>query len=386
MIQPESSDWREEMKGELTRRSFLKAPPLAAAIAGAPAILSAQSPNDELQVAFVGVGNRGSYLLRHMLKVPGVKVVAVCDLIPERAVQAAAAVKEAGGSAATYTDFRKMLDERNEIEVVVQATPDWKHKDINIAILEVGKHLYAEKPLALTPEDSKMVVNAAKAAKGIMQVGFQLRHDPNRSAAEKFIHSGGIGKVVMCHGMRHGRDLPRRIRWYFDKEKSGDTVVDQGIHILDLFTWAIGSHPLRAMGSGGTNLFINSPPGRTVMDNYNLILEYPGGVRVNFSHHYFDPPGFSGIRERVFGAKGAVDLAQASWQPREKKGPQIQLEVPDAGQNSTYMSLAAFVDNVRNGKKPLNNAESALRATLTALMGTKAIYEKRIVAWEEVAG
>jgi len=363
-----------------SRRSFLTAP------AAAPAILRAQRAGDVVQVAVVGTGNRGSFLLRHMLKVPGVKVVAVCDIVPERVEKAAAAVGEAGGSARVWSDFRKMLDEQKEIDAVVLATPDYTHKDFDIAVLEVGKHLYAEKPLATTPEDCRAVATQARKAKGIFAVGFQLRHDPNRNAGEKFIHSGGIGKVLMCHGIRHGGDLPRGIPWYFDKTKSGDIVIDQGIHILDLFTWAIGSHPARAMASGGTNLFIDVPPGRTVMDNYNLIFEYPGGERVNFSHHYFDPPGFTGIRELVFGSEGAVDLPAGSWQPREKRGL-IKLEVPNAGQDSSYMALASFIDDIRNdNRNPVNNADSALRSTLQAMMATKAIYERRIVTWEEVAG
>jgi myo-inositol 2-dehydrogenase/D-chiro-inositol 1-dehydrogenase len=367
---------------EFSRRSFLQVP---AAVA-APVILSARSAADVVQVAMVGVGNRGSFLLRHMLKVPGVKVVAVCDIIPERVEAAAKAVADAGGSARTWSDFRKMLDEQKEIDAVVLATPDYTHKDFDIAILEVGKHLYGEKPLATTPDDCRAVVAQAKRAQGIFAVGFQLRHDPDRNAAEKFIHSGGIGKVLMCHGIRHGGDLPRNIPWYFDKTKSGDIVIDQGIHILDLFTWAISSHPARALASGGVNLFINDPPGRTVMDNYNLIFEYPGGERVNFSHHYFDPPGFTGIRELVFGSEGAVDLPGGSWQPRQKRGA-IKLDVPNAGQDSTYMAMASFIDDIRNNNRnPVNNADSALRSTLQAMMATKAIYERRIVTWEEVAG
>jgi predicted dehydrogenase len=371
-------------ESEFTRRLFLKVP--AAAVAGGPAVLSAQARSDGLRVAFVGVGNRGSHLLQNMLKVPGIRVVAVCDILPERAQQAAQAVSAAGGSAKTFTDFRRMLDQEKDIDAVVLATPDWTHKDFGIAILEVGKHLYAEKPLALTPGDCKMVVGAARKAKGIFQAGLQLRHDPRINAAEKFIQGGGIGKVLMCHGTRHGGDLPRNIPWYFDKTKGGDLIVDQGIHILDLFTWAIGTHPLRALASGGTNLFVNDPPGRTVMDNYSVIYEYAGGVRVNFSHHYFDPPGFSGHRQLIFGSEGAADLVNATWQPRLKRGT-VKLDVPDAGQDSTYMSLAAFVENIRtNNRKPLNDADSAMRSTLVALLGTKAIYEKRIVTWEEVAG
>lgn len=363
-----------------TRRRLMQLSALA------PAVVRAQRPSDLVRVAFVGTGNRGTHLLRNMLQVPGVQVVATCDIVQERAENAAKLVAEAGGTARVWTDFRRMLDEQKEIDAVVLATPDYTHKDLDIAILEVGKHLYAEKPLALTVEDCRMVVQAARQAKGIFQVGFQLRHDPRRNAAMKFIHSGGAGKVLMCHGIRHGGDLPRNIPWYFDKTKSGDIVIDQGIHILDLFTWAIGSHPIRAMASGGTNLFINEPPGRTVMDNYSLIFEYPGGQRVNFSHHYFDPPGFTGIRELVFASEGAVDLPAGAWQPRGKRGL-IKLEVPDADKSADYMSLAAFIENVRTGnRKPLNDAESALRSTLQAIMATRAIYERRPVTWEEVAG
>lgn len=370
------------MKSDWGRREILTLPVLA----GAPAILKAQGRSDTLRVAFVGIGNRGSHLLSNMLKVAGVQVVAVCDIDQSRADAAAKAVADAGGNARKWSDFRKMLDQQKDIDAVVLATPDWTHKDFDLAILEMGKHLYAEKPLAMTPADCGAVVRGAEQAKGIFQVGFQLRHDPARNAAENFIHKGGIGKVLMCHGMRHGGDLPRNIPWYFDKTKSGDIVVDQGIHILDLFNWAIGSPPSKAMGSGGTNLFVNDPAGRTVMDNYNLILEYPGGQRVNFSHHYFDPPGFTGIQERVFASDGSIDLITATWKPRDKRSEPIKLDVPDAGKDSTYMSLAAFADNVRgNNRKPLNNARSAAISTLVALMGTRAIYEKRIVTWSEMA-
>jgi predicted dehydrogenase len=370
------------MSSDFTRRTFLAAP----ALAGAPALLKSQNTASTIRVAFVGVGNRGSYLLRHMLRVPGVQVVAVCDIVEQRQNEAAQMVSQTGAAPRKWSDFRKMLDEQKDIDAVVLATPDSTHKDFDIAILEMRKHLYAEKPLALTPADGKAVVNAAEQARGIFQAGFQLRHDPARNAAEIFIQKGGIGKVLMCHGMRHGRDLPRTIPWYFDKTKSGDLIVDQGIHILDLFTWAIGAHPIRAMGSGGTDLFVNDPPGRTVMDNYSLLLEYPGGVRVNFSHHYFDPPGFTGIQERVFGSEGAIDLITATWKPRTRKSEPIKLDVPDAGQDSTYLSLRAFAENIRNNnRKPLNDARSALISTLVPIMGTKAIYEKRIVTWDEVA-
>jgi myo-inositol 2-dehydrogenase/D-chiro-inositol 1-dehydrogenase len=362
----------------LSRRDVLKT---AAAM---PALLQAQSPNDTVRVAVIGVGNRGSYDLKNILKVPGVKVVALCDLDTERLDKAKALVSAtSSGEPATYTDFRKMLDERKDIDVTIIATPVDTHKMIAIDALEVGTSVYCEKPMATTPQDVKLMVAAAKSAKGVFQAGFQLRHDPRRRRSIEFIHSGGIGDVLFLQGYRHTGDLPHDTPWYFDRTRSGDNIVEQACHILDLFTWTVGKHPLRAYGSGGINFFKNDPPGRTTMDNYAVIYEFPDDLRLEFSHIYFDPPGFSGVKERVFGANGAIDLATATWMERDKKG-EIKLDVPDAAEDSTYLSLAAFIDNARAHKTPLNNAESAAMSTMVAMLGRKAIYEKRVVTWEEM--
>jgi predicted dehydrogenase len=254
---------------------------------------------------------------------------------------------------------------------------------IAIAALEAGKNVYCEKPMSNTPEDVRVMVLAARSAKGIFQSGFQLRHDPARRAAMEFVHGGGLGRVMFLQGYRHGGDLPHDTPWYFDRNRSGDNIVEQACHIIDLMTWAVDKPPLRAFGSGGINLFKNDPPGRTTMDNYAVIYEFPDDIRFEFSHLYFDPPGFSGIKERVFCANGAIDLQTATWIDRVKRGDN-KLDIPDAGQSADYQSLAAFIENARGHKTPLNNAESAARSTLVAMMGRKAIYEKRIVTWQEM--
>src|SRR5229473_2661830 len=320
---------------DFTRRRFLATP----AALGSAALLAAQSPNDSVRVGFIGVGNRGSFLLRHMLKVPGVKVVAICDIDAATLKAAIDAATAAGHSPDAYAEYRKLLD-RKDIDAIVIATPVDFHKEMAIASLEVGKNVYCEKPMAVTPEDCRQVTNAAGAAKGIFQQGFQNRHEPNRVASMEFIKKGGIGKVLFLQAYRNGGDLPRKTLWYFDRTRSGDNIVEQACHIIDLMVWAAGSHPLRAYGSGGINLFKDVPPGRTTMDNYTVIYEFPGDVRLEFSHIYFDPPGFSGIKERIYGVNGAIDLPTATWIEREKKGA-VKLEIPDDGKDSTYMSLAA---------------------------------------------
>jgi myo-inositol 2-dehydrogenase/D-chiro-inositol 1-dehydrogenase len=361
------------------RRAFLRA---SITSLGASLLLQGQSPNDTVRVAFIGVGNRGSFLLKHMLTVPGITVVAICDLDPERLTAAMAASTAAGSHPEDYSEYRKLLD-RKDIDAVVIATPVDLHKEMAIAALEVGKHVYCEKPMALDPEQCRMVTTAAGNAKGIFQQGFQLRHDPNRAASMKFVHGGGLGKVVFLQAYRHTGDLPRQTAWYFDRTRSGDNIVEQACHIIDLMVWAAGSHPLRAFGSGGVSVYKNQPPGRTTMDNYMVIYEFPNDVRFEFSHIFFDPPGFSGIKERVYGSTGAVDLATATYTELGKRGEK-KLEVPDQGKDSTYLSLAAFIDNARGRKKPLNDAESSQTSTMTAILGRKAIYERRVVEWSEL--
>jgi len=367
------------MINDQTRRNFVK----SSLVASSAALLSAQSPNETVRVAFIGVGNRGSYLLQHMLKVPGVSVVAICDVDPDRLKKAMDAATAAGNTPDAYTEFRKLLD-RKDIDAVVIATPVDLHKEMAIAALEVGKHVYCEKPMGLNPEQCRMVTNAAKSAKGIFQAGFQLRHDPNRAASMKLVHQGGIGKVLFLQAYRHTGDLPRQTAWYFDRSRSGDNIVEQACHIIDLMVWAAGSHPLRAYGTGGINLYKDEPPGRTTMDNYAVIYDFPNDIRFTFSHIYFDPPQFSGIKERVYGSQAAIDIATAMVTELGRQAKPRTIEVPDAGQDSTYLSVAAFIENARGKKTPLNDAESARISTLTAMMGRKSIYEKRVIDWAEV--
>jgi predicted dehydrogenase len=190
--------------------------------------------------------------------------------------------------------------------------------------------------------------------------------------------------VLFLQAYRHGGDLPRTTPWYFDRSRSGDNIVEQACHIIDIYNWVMKTHPVRAYGSGGINLFVNEPPGRTTMDNYTVIFEYPNDVRFSFSHLYFDPPGFTGIQERAFGADASIDLPKALVYNRTQKGAPQKLAVEGEGEDSTLRSVAAFLDNARGRKQPLNDADSGRSATLTGILGRTSIYERRVVEWSEL--
>ena len=106
------------------------------------------------------------------------------------------------------------------------------------------------------------------------------------------------------------------------------------------------------------------------MDNCAVIHEFPGDARVVFSHIHFGPAGFSGIKERVFGASGAVDLPTTMFHELGKRGG-VKLDGPGEGENSAFKSLEASFANARDQKDPLNNGDSALRSVLVAMTGAE---------------
>jgi len=270
----------------------------------------------------------------------------------------------------------------------VIATPVDLHKEMALAALEVHKHLYLEKPMGRTPEEVQAVMQVAAASRGQLQLGFQLRYDPARIASIQHIQAGGIGPIAYMQANRHTPDLPREKDWLFRAEISGNSIVEQAVHIIDLMNWAMNTHPLQAYGSGGVNVYRDQPQGRTTWDNYIVIYEYPNDVRLAFSHLFIDPSGFSGIQERVWGAKGAIDLPQATvylLDPQGRGGAEQRKLEFEEGVDATQRSLDAFFQFARDNQEPLNNAHWGRLATLTAIMGRTAIEQKRVVKWEEVA-
>ena len=164
-------------------------------------------------------------------------------------------------------------------------------------------------------------------------------------------------------------------------------IVEQAVHIMDLMNWAMKTHPIRAMGSGGINVYHDVPEGRTTYDNYVIIYEYPGDVRLCFTHLFIDPSGFTGIAEKIWGTEWAVDLPSATKHRLVQRGEEpvepIKLFEGDRG-DMTQSAVDAFFGHVRDNSEPLNNAENGKHATLMAIMGRRSMELKRAVSWDEV--
>lgn len=353
------------------------------ALAGAGS--AALAAGDPLEIGMIGLGGRGSYLLRQALGIPGVKIGHLCDIEPgalDKAMSAAVRDQPKG-----YQDYRKLLEVKS-IGAVFIATPCHLHKEMVLAALAAGKNIYCEKPMALTPEDNRAIVDAAAKSKGILQLGFQRRYSvPTREMVSKF-HNGEMGKVLFARGQYYtARDLPHHQLWKFKRETFGDMIVEQAVHQFDLYNWIFQSHPLRCCGFGGANLYVNDPPGRTIMDHYTISYEYPNGIHLNFSHVYYAMGDFARTSDTFIGSKGAATLdLNRDMLYYERAANKVVRQVPmlKDRDESTRNALMDFFACVREKRQPYAGAPIGRLAALTVIMGLRAMVERRVVEWKEV--
>src|SRR5678815_3293625 len=180
-----------------TRRTFLTA--LSAAsytrVAGA---------NGRVQIGFIGYGLIGSEHVRDFKKQSDADLIALCDVYQPRLEQGVAAC---GGHARSYSDFRKLLDDK-DIQAVVVSTPDHWHALMTIMACAAGKDVYVEKPLTLFPQEGRWMIDVARRLKRVVQVGTQQRSGKHYSRARDLIRDGHIGKIVSVRMQSYRNVMP----------------------------------------------------------------------------------------------------------------------------------------------------------------------------------
>jgi predicted dehydrogenase len=363
----------------VNRRSFVLGSAAAVRFA------AAQTP-DAIRTGMIGVGNRGSALLRGVLAQAGVQVAALCDIKPDRLDRAATAA--ARDNATTYTDWHKII-ERKDIQAVFIATPPHLHSEMAVAALQAGKNVYCEKPIGVTPAQVRAVVEAARGSKSVFTSGQQMRSSKMYAQAISKIREGAIGDVVMVKAQRHAaQDIDHNgpsMDWYFDVVKSGGYLIEQSVHNLDLCNWAIGAHPLRAAGFGATNMYKNDPPGRTIYDCGSITFDYPNGVKMSFTQNVFHPRGMpsGGQYVYVYGTKGAIDLmGGATMYPLGREGKPAELAPKEQVDNSTH--IGAFFACINKGGPNPADVTIGATAALTSILGHEAMSKEKVVTWAEL--
>jgi predicted dehydrogenase len=365
----------------MERRSFI-----LGSAAAAQAIFR-QGVGDRIGTVVIGTGNRGAYLVKGVLEQPGAKVVALCDIKPDRLDQAATIA--ARDNPATEKEWKKAID-RKDVDAVFIATPPHLHSEMAVAALKAGKHVYCEKPIAVTPEQVRELVKVAKQTQKVFHTGQQLRSQKQLSQAVEKIRNGIIGDVVMVKAQRHAAaDIAHDGSsgdWYFNDAKSGGYLIEQSVHNLDACNWVIGQHPSRAAGFGGTLVYKNDPPGRDIMDSCSLVYDYPNGVHLSFTQNVFHPRGMPNPNQNiyVFGTKGSVDLlGGTNLYTREAQSAGEPQVLAPKQEEPAHQHIAAFYNCVRTGAKSNADIIVGATATLTAIMGHDACLKQRIINWSD---
>ena len=376
-----------------SRRRFLAASAVAAGTAGFRRPLAHAADADRIKVGFVGVGGRGTALLRNLLDTKLADVVAVCDIKPEHASRAATLITGAGGKPPIITDDWKKLLEVKDVQAVVSALPCDLHAKNYLDVIAAGKDLYGEKPMCLTPADCEAVVKAANGSKQIVQIGFQRRADPRFIQTMGQVHAGELGDLVEGRVLWSNAWGPLA-DWFGKKARSGDWMVEQAVHNWDVLNWACKGLPSRAMGLGRAGLYKDVQPDRDVHDYYSAVVEYPNGAIVNILHSWV-APGQNGAFKKEFndeytrlnGVKGGIDFNSGTFSYRKELNRPDRVGHDVKGDiNNTKLALEAFVKSVRDRSKPVATVENGRDAVLACLLVREAVYRKQPVEMKELRG
>ncbi|CAA6678555.1 MULTISPECIES: Gfo/Idh/MocA family protein [unclassified Lentimonas] len=335
----------------LSRRDFLAKSTIGAGLVlAAPSILRAKeagAPTDDIRVGFIGCGKQHEVLFNAMVNIPGIRYVAACDIMKARVGRTASAIKSRFDYMPNrYLDAAEML-EKEELDAVFVATPDFWHAPHTIMALEAGCDVYCEKMMSNTLEGARSMVAAMDRTGKLCQIGHQRRSNPrylytlnelinkekicgqiinvngqwNRalSSSQDIVSKPSIlpdAEILRKYEFNLGADHEltldelrhRFLNWRFYTSLSGGPISDLGAHQIDIFNWYLGATPKSVMASGGRSYFKD----REHYDNVMCIFDYdtPQGNARAFYQVLTTTSSGGGYYESFMGTEGTIDISE----------------------------------------------------------------------------
>lgn len=396
-MDPFEEQHSESRRDGISRRTFLRDTAVTAAAVSSFNILSARAnqavSGAKIKVGLVGCGGRGNGALNHFkeaAKILGLEteVVALADAFQDRLN---GALKNHGVDASRghlgYDAYHQVAE--SDAEFVILATPPG-FRPVHIdAMVDAGKHLFIEKPVAVDPVGSRQVIAAGQRArqKGLAIVsGTQRRYDKNYQMCKARIDAGAVGQIVGGTVAWNGNIpwLRRREEGWSDAdylnrnwlnftELSGDHIVEQHLHNLDVANWFIGRPPEVFIGFGGR---ARRQTGNQ-FDFFSVDLDYGDGVHIHSQCRQI-PGCYNRVGEFFRGAEGEL-VAGGKVKGRDVSVPDISLE-HGSGYVQEHVEL---IKGARNGN-PLNTARDVAESTLTAIGARISAYTGKLVRWRDM--
>ncbi|MBM3880139.1 MAG: Gfo/Idh/MocA family oxidoreductase [Verrucomicrobia bacterium] len=389
-----------------TRRAFLRqsAVTVASGLAASLAVerTAHAAGSDAIRLGLVGCGGRGAGAAQQALRAdPGTRLVAMTDAFDDRVENSLRSLRQSPevGERVTvdrdhrfvgFDGYQRVLE--SGVDVVLLATPPQFRPRQLAACVAAGKHVFAEKPVAVDAPGVRSALASTELArrKGLSLVaGLNSRYSPILQEAVRRVHEGGIGRIVALHTARYGSGVWVRPResgmtemqyqmrnWYYFTWLSGDFNVEMFVHQLDQMAWLMqDQYPIRCYSTGGRQARTGPDHGH-IYDHFSTVYEYAGGARL-FSTTRHQPGCSTEGEAYALGTEGVADLAQTRiagahpWQaPRGARVDTHQLEQD------------AFFQALRAGRV-INNGDYLARSTMMAIMARQSAYTGQSLTWEQ---
>ena len=415
------------MSTPISRRLF------AASVAAAPGILGAQSAGSKVRTAWVGLGNRGGKHIRTQFKVSkdDAVVKAICDTYsPRLAKTKDDVISDQGTAPDTYSDYYKMLADP-DIDAVFIMTPEHLHRDMAIAALEAGKHVYCEKPLSHTIEEGFEILKAVEASDRLFQVGTQRRSSRLYAKAREIYESGVLGKTVYARAFWYRNSPLSRPAWRYtipadsepdntDYEKflgparatsfnkqryfqwrlywdySGGISTDLLVHQTDAIHMITERHYCDSVVcNGGIHYWTEDD--REVPDTVTAGFEYDDHFHISYSAAFSN--AHYGYGEQLCGSEGTLEVMNLRYlnvYPEQARGlpesvtsrPEMHFDAREDFNegNATDDHIKNFIDAIAHGAELNCPAQLGHEAAVTGHLATMSLRKNKKVYWNQAAG
>ena len=319
----------------------------------------------KLKVAVIGYGQIGPVHIDSYKQLDDVEIAAVCDIDESRA----RAAQERAGAARYYTDYDELL-RQDDIDVISVCIPTYLHADCTIKAARAGKHVFCEKPMAMSIKDAEAMIEACDKAGVKLGLGFCRRFDNQWLKMAEIAQSGVLGDTLQWRSLSAGQGAPTP--WFFDRELGGGPFMDGCVHNYDFGALMFGKvvqvrADLRTLRSG-----------TTAKDTGTAILDYEEGHQLTLTWSWALPAGVrTGSAHDLFGSKGVLWFQNPTRESiAVSEGhralyvlyPDNEVKVYEYKPSAMYLEeLRHFVDCVRTGATPKVGGQHGLEAARIAL-------------------
>lgn len=383
----------------VSRRNFAK----ATAVATSAAILSSKSGvaatnGETIKVGLIGCGGRGTGAAINCLEGnTNVKLVAMADILDYQLAGSLKKISEHGNPQVKsqcdvspemqfvgVDSYKEIL--KTDVDIIIHATTPYIRPTHIEAIVEAGKHIFTEKPVAVDPVGIRQFIAASKKAeekKLCIVTGTQRRHQKSYVDTIKKIQDGAIGEVLSAQAYWNGTlpftrkrepgqsDLENRLRnWYAHCWVMGDNIVEQHIHNIDIINWVMGGPPASVYASGGRvwkHLEKDPEVYGDLWDHFSCDFVYPNGVHMTSMCRHWAREATQRVAEHVIGTKGSSTCRDMG---KDDINPYVQ----------EHMNLLAAV---RGDAPYINEGVQCAESTMTAIMGRMSAYTGMELTWDE---